>query len=334
MIRSLVLGLFTCVAVWAQETVVMFPCMMNSARTFLNEEHPNPCIHVWPKIKRSLAEKGVNLVITEAKKMSQKLLSDPEVKYFIFHNCFSQRKPFLSKIPKEKAVLWIWEPATVHPDFYSPELHSKFSKVFTFDDTLLQDPKYLKFYYPHNLFMTDAVVPFNHKRFLCLMNARKTARPRKLWLDYYAERLKVINFYERQKPGELDLYGRGWGKRPSSKGIAGDKTSTIKNYKFCICYENTNTPGYITEKIFDCFYAGVVPVYLGAENVTETIPENCFINRRKFKDDEEVYQYMKAMSKETYEEYLQNIRTYLASKQGEVYTPEHFIQSFVDWVTK
>ncbi len=334
MIRSFGIMLLCCLTLWSHEKVVMFPCMMNSAQTFLNEKHPNPCIHVWPKIKHKLAEKGIELIITETKHVGKRLLADPEVKYYITHNCYSQRKTFLSKIPKEKSVLWIWEPATVNPEFYRQELHSNFAKIFTFDDTLLQSSKYLKFYHPHNLSMIDSVVPFEEKKFLCLMNACKTARPRKLWLNYYAERLKVINFYEKKKPGELHLYGRNWGKHPSAKGVVADKTATIKNYKFCICYENTNTPGYVTEKMFDCFYAGVIPVYLGAENVTETIPESCFINRRKFECDEAVYQYMRAMDKETYERYLQNIREYLASDQGYVYTPEHFIESFINWVTK
>ena len=41
--------------------------------------------------------------------------------------------------------------------------------------------------------------------------------------------------------------------------------------------------GYITEKIFDSFAAWCVPVYWGASNVTDYIPEGCFIDRRKFR---------------------------------------------------
>jgi hypothetical protein len=39
------------------------------------------------------------------------------------------------------------------------------------------------------------------------------------------------------------------------------KKNTLEKYKFSICYENArDIPGYITEKIFDCFFAGCVPI--------------------------------------------------------------------------
>lgn len=41
--------------------------------------------------------------------------------------------------------------------------------------------------------------------------------------------------------------------------------------------------GYITEKIFDCFFPGVIPIYWGAENVTDYIPQDTFIDRRNLK---------------------------------------------------
>ena len=77
------------------------------------------------------------------------------------------------------------------------------------------------------------------------------------------------------------------------KGKAQNKIETIKHYKFCICYENTqNIKGYITEKIFDCFAAGVVPIYWGASNIEAYIPKTCFIDQREFQEFEEVYQFI------------------------------------------
>ena len=34
--------------------------------------------------------------------------------------------------------------------------------------------------------------------------------------------------------------------------------------------------GYITEKIFDSFFAGVVPIYWGAENITDYVPKSLY----------------------------------------------------------
>lgn len=75
----------------------------------------------------------------------------------------------------------------------------------------------------------------------------------------------------------------------------------IQNYKFAICYENIkNQNGYITEKIFDCFFAGCVPIYWGAKNVTKHIPKECFIDMRDFSSFEEVYVLIKNMPEVTY----------------------------------
>src|SRR5581483_963897 len=42
------------------------------------------------------------------------------------------------------------------------------------------------------------------------------------------------------------------------KGTTASKAQTLGNYKFAICFENSVLKGWITEKIFDCFFAGTV----------------------------------------------------------------------------
>jgi hypothetical protein len=47
------------------------------------------------------------------------------------------------------------------------------------------------------------------------------------------------------------------------------KREYLKEYKFNLCPENSNTKGYVTEKIFDAIYSGCIPVYWGSENHPE-----------------------------------------------------------------
>lgn len=54
-----------------------------------------------------------------------------------------------------------------------------------------------------------------------------------------------------------------------------DKYEYVKTFKFNICAENDNTPNYVTEKLFDAFICGCVPLYYGADNN----PEPGIINR-------------------------------------------------------
>ena len=94
-------------------------------------------------------------------------------------------------------------------------------------------------------------------------------------------------------------------------------------------YENTkNINGYITEKIFDSFHAGCIPIYLGADNITNYIPQNCFIDKRMFKSYNELYVFLKTMTKHEYLTYLQNIKEFLNSDKAKLFTGENLIGTF------
>lgn len=50
------------------------------------------------------------------------------------------------------------------------------------------------------------------------------------------------------------------------------KYELIKEYKYCVCFENTIKDGYITEKIPEAFYAGCIPI----TNLPSTLIEKQF----------------------------------------------------------
>jgi len=232
------------------------------------------------------------------------------------------------KRPTKKMVLFMWEPPTVQPELYDPEVQAQFGKIFTWDDDLVDGKRFFKFHYPVLRKRMEAIPSFEEKKFCTLIARRlKSKHPKQL----YAEREKIICFFE-DKPGEFDLYGAHWEKKKykNYRGVIPDKLAVLKNYKYSICYENTrDMKGYITEKIFDCFAAGVVPIYWGASNVADYIPEECFIDRRKFKGDRELYAFLKKITKKEYEGYLQSAECFLRSKKAEVFTAEHFAKAFL-----
>lgn len=43
-------------------------------------------------------------------------------------------------------------------------------------------------------------------------------------------------------------------------------------YRYCIAIENSIAKDYVTEKVYDAFAAGCLPIYLGAPNINEFIP--------------------------------------------------------------
>jgi len=233
-----------------------------------------------------------------------------------------------SRISKDRLVLFLWEPPTVEPEGYSPELLKYFGKVFTWDDDLVDHQKFFKFYYPVLRPRIQNLPSFEEKKFCALFATRLNSRhPKQL----YSERENVIRFFE-DKPGEFALYGRNWEKRKYKnwRGRVENKLEVLKNYKFCICYENMrDVKGYITEKIFDSFAAGCVPVYWGASNITDTIPDTCFIDRRKFSSEQELYDFLKKITKEEYERYLASAEVFLKSSTAQLYSNEQFVKTFM-----
>ena len=94
----------------------------------------------------------------------------------------------------------------------------------------------------------------------------------------------------------------------------GFKQTLMKDYKFAICFENSkNYTGWITEKIFHCFFAGTIPIYYGASNISDIIPSNCFIDYRKFKNNEELILFLENMTDKISQSYIKNIKKYLLS---------------------
>ena len=118
---------------------------------------------------------------------------------------------------------------------------------------------------------------------------------------------------------------------PCNKGRVDEKLATLRKYRFALCYENgQGIQGYITEKIFDCFFAGTIPIYWGASNITDYIPENCFIDKRNFPRDEDVYNLIKNMSDIEVIEYQRNIENFLKSEKMYPFSNESFVSTIVE----
>ncbi len=236
---------------------------------------------------------------------------------------------YLEQCPIEKRILYLLEPPAVRPDNYDKKNHEMFSKVYTWNDDLVDNKKYFKFYYPVYKPIINEKIDFDAKKLCILILSNKHSGQQG---EIYSERKKLIDFFEDRYEADFDFYGMLWDKNlfKNYKGYADSKVEKMKNYKFCIAYENSKTvKGYVTEKIFDCFRSGCVPIYWGTPNILEYVPENCFVNRAKFKNNQELYEFMKNMSKDEYLKYLENIKNYLEKdERAKLFNTETFIKIF------
>ena len=290
----------------------------------------------WWKIKYLLNREGYNVYgaaaneLPDSREAMQNWLQNAkrnEVKLVLW----SQAMPLerVQTIGQDYLALLVFEPPSVYPNMHTSSYYNCFSKVITWEDDLIDGQKFCKFRYPVYNPMTRDTIPLARRKLCCVMAANKKSN---FINELYSERLKAIQYFNKY-PEHFDLYGPDWHKKGfvCYKGWVEDKIKTLKHYKFAICYENTKeVKGYITEKIFDCFQAGVVPVYWGAPNITDEVPANCFIDRRRFSCYEELHQYLLSMTEEQYNKILANIRTYLASEKAQQYSVDASVVAVVN----
>jgi len=240
-------------------------------------------------------------------------------------------RPTVIKAKAPRTIAVLYEPEAVLPNNYDKEFLDSCEKVFTWDDRLVDDKKFIKSNFTTNL--QDATMPtleqYHTRKLLCMMNTYKqSSHP----LSMYHKRVEAIRFFN-QYPNDFDLWGRFW-QAATHKGVTNNKLKTLANYRFCLAYENCQTYGYISEKLTDCFMAGVVPVYLGAHNVREHIPPECFVDVNDFHTYEELYEYLVDMPSYEYMNYVNAIRKFIYSSESEQFYNAHFVDKMLQHMEK
>ena len=66
------------------------------------------------------------------------------------------------------------------------------------------------------------------------------------------------------------------------------KHEFLKQYKFCLAYENASSQGYTTEKLLHAKISGCIPIYWGDPKVERDFDTKGFIDARKFTTQEEL----------------------------------------------
>lgn len=124
------------------------------------------------------------------------------------------------------------------------------------------------------------------------------------------------------------------GGRPPFRSYGGpvsDKDLTLSHYRFCLCYENQlNRPGYVTEKIFDCLVSGAIPIYLGATNINDYVPQECFIWMNDIPDFRTLHAFMKSMSSDEFYKMQQAGQEFLQSEAFSPWTPAGSFSDIID----
>ena len=247
-----------------------------------------------------------------------------------------------------------------------PELQKYFRRIMSWSDTDALIPftrlpvRVEHFCWPQSFNdVHETLWSAGDRKFLVMMNANKLPR---LFVDeLYTARLRAVEFFNRY--GEIDLYGRNWDRAPArvgktrtpatfrrimsrawevkqrawpnplyvaaasaSRGPSLSKSATFSQYRFALCFENSVLKGWMTEKMFDCFFAGTIPVYWGAPDVLDWVPAECFVDMRQFRDFDELRLFLRSITPSEEQGYREAAREYLASDR---FTPFR-LQTWVD----
>lgn len=140
--------------------------------------------------------------------------------------------------------------------------------------TKINNEKYLRFpawIYYKNFFPADATYA-TIKKIVENVNSSRSLRKRECICinnhDAFGLRTKIADDLN----GMFDItYAGRWRNNTSElwDKYGNDKLKYMNLFKFNICPENMDSPYYCTEKIFDSFRAGCIPIYAGALNNPE-----------------------------------------------------------------
>ena len=134
----------------------------------------------------------------------------------------------------------------------------------------------------------------------------------------------VIGEYFRDNFEGSKIIGRGWGNQVTKvNNWRKDKQEQIMESEidFVLALENTAYPGYVTEKIWDGIACDKVTLYLGAPNIEEFIPTNCFVDLRKWYKDgdfdtESMGKFLRDMTQEEYDKIINAAREFRKGATG------------------
>ena len=180
---------------------------------------------------------------------SKWILDESGVKIFVDHMLVEGLS-----CPDENKYAWIYEPASVIPDFVdhiksNVHLYAKtYNKLFTHnrqianlhDNFVLVDPGFPSWINSPKIHKKSKVAS--------MITSTKNFTPGHRHRIHWANKLH----------GQLDLYGRGHNEIES-------KEDGLNDYMFSVSLENDDTV--YTEKLLDCFLTGTVPIYWGSDDV-------------------------------------------------------------------
>ena len=139
------------------------------------------------------------------------------------------------------------------------------------------------FLVPTNL-LTAERSPQNKDKFCCVLTNNGLGLRQEIYPRAFQ--------YWTEKGFEIESRGNFLRTHPSIGGDEMTKQNYIQDFKFNLCFDNSDYTGWITEKVIHPLIEGVVPIYWGCADVGNDFNTKSLIHARDFSNDVELYDYV------------------------------------------
>jgi hypothetical protein len=188
---------------------------------------------------------------------------------------------------------------------------------------------------------------FDRPREVSLRRSIAGLRYRPIARDRFQARLRAFEAFSSRD--DFDLFGDGWQRRNPAvdadihaatlrahRGPArnSDILGLLAKYRFALVYEDARFPGYVSERIFDCFFARCIPIYSGAPDVAQYVPPSAFIDVRQFVTFPELERFLMRLTEDDARRYVDAAHAFLISPRFERWCADHFARDVVDALTQ
>ena len=249
----------------------------------------------------------------------------------------------LEEVGAKNILAVFHEPPQIAPLYFDKDIYTCFGTVLLSENTRPDKERVFYSDFPVSGHIADWL-SFEERKMLVSITSWKILHCEG---SLYAERIRAIKYFQASMGQQFDMYGEGWRKKTvlplmsphrffdCYQGTCISKLDTMRRYRFSLCYENSdNVRGYVTEKIFDSFQAGCVPIYLGAPDIDQYVPQEAYIDRRNFDSNNDLECYLKAIDNKKFKRYLCAINDYLNSDSYRKRLPNYFAQNLLNMLNR
>lgn len=231
-----------------------------------------------------------------------------------------------------------WIVTSFESPLYSPQFYDEFHKghfdTYEHRLTFSGGTGHLNFpIYEEWEVLPAEAFPWSQRQYLVMVAAHKFVQSGPDSPSFVEAKAKELQSkrYDAIEVLRPDVFGKGWGDVfPQCE----DKIATMRPYKFAVCFENTALPGYVTEKIIDCFVAGVIPIYWGAPDIEKYIPLGTFIDMRDLPTWHHLEEVMELIDSQKAAQMIDAGRQFLKTDTGRKHSNMGFARWMLDLVPK